>query len=512
MTPRPEFWQTLADLLDPPEHPYLHNPVGWVEDTLGEFLWSKQKRILESVRDNRVTCVPSCHDSGKSFIAARAAAWWISVHPPGTAKVISTAPTGDQVSGILWQEIQTCHTKGKLPGRCAKTVWYVTPDGEHYTHPRPGEYRAGFGRKPADNNPVGFSGIHAQHVLFILDEADGMTDVMWGATRTALTNDGFHGARLLAIGNPDNPGSTFAERVRSSTADPEAEEYVSDQGAHVIRINGLKTPNFTDEHVPEVLRRVLLSPTWVQETKDLFGEDSAYYTSKVLGRHPKDASDGVIPYSWVKGCMMPRKWGTDEPVELGIDVGASENGDQTVVRERRGPVLGRVWRYREADHTKLAPTILGLIQETGATSVKVDAGGVGHGLTNTLTDYGDKGRHRAQVHGVLFGSAARDRAKFINVRAEMHWTFRELVQQGAVDLSTLTTERDETGKDVGEQVVQELVAPRYDEDTSGRIRVETKDAIRGRLRRSPDDADAVLLAWYQPESAGGFDDMEVEVW
>jgi hypothetical protein len=85
---------------------YTADPTGWINERLGEFIWSKQRDIAESVRDNRRTAVKSCHDAGKSFISSRIATWWIDTHPPGEALVVSTAPTYQQVHAILWEEIR----------------------------------------------------------------------------------------------------------------------------------------------------------------------------------------------------------------------------------------------------------------------------------------------------------------------------------------------------------------------------------------------------------------------
>src|SRR3990172_6637359 len=70
---------------------YSLNPVLWVKDRLKEFLWSKQKEIMYSVRDYRETSVQSCHGIGKSWIAARVVAWWIDSHPPGEAIAVTSA-------------------------------------------------------------------------------------------------------------------------------------------------------------------------------------------------------------------------------------------------------------------------------------------------------------------------------------------------------------------------------------------------------------------------------------
>lgn len=64
--PTPDPFELAARMFEPaPVSPYLNDPVGWVRDTLGETLWSKQREIAESVRDHRRTAVKSCHDAGK---------------------------------------------------------------------------------------------------------------------------------------------------------------------------------------------------------------------------------------------------------------------------------------------------------------------------------------------------------------------------------------------------------------------------------------------------------------
>ena len=48
----------------------------------------------------------------------------------------------------------------------------------------------------------------------------------------------------------------------------------------------------------------------------------------------------------------------------------------------------------------------------------------------------------------------------------------------------------------------ELLAPEYAFDAQGRMKVESKEAMKKRLGRSPDRADAVALTIYQPPSRG----------
>jgi hypothetical protein len=101
------------------------NPVLWAEERLGDTLWSAQKRILNALRDHRQVAVMSCHEIGKSYISAVATGWWIDVHPPGSAFVVTSAPSAPQVRTVLWREISRVHTRGKLPGRVNQTEWLL---------------------------------------------------------------------------------------------------------------------------------------------------------------------------------------------------------------------------------------------------------------------------------------------------------------------------------------------------------------------------------------------------
>ena len=86
---------------------YRGDPVAFSREVLRFDPWSKQREILESARDHTRTAVRSCHAAGKTATAARAAVWFLAVHPH--SKVITTAPTWAQVRDLLWREIRLGH-------------------------------------------------------------------------------------------------------------------------------------------------------------------------------------------------------------------------------------------------------------------------------------------------------------------------------------------------------------------------------------------------------------------
>jgi hypothetical protein len=442
------------------------DPVAWIEQRLGDRLWSKQAEIARSVRDHRLTAVHSCHGIGKSFIAARLACWWIAGHPAGSAFVVTTAPTFEQVRAILWREIGRAHAKGHLPGRVNQTEWWI------------GSELVAFGRKPADSDEASFQGIHARAVLVVIDEAAGVPQALWHAA-TSLTSS--EDSRVLALGNPDDPGSYFA-----SVCKPGA-------GWNVIGVDAFESPNFTDEPVPDELRPLLVSPTWVEERAAEWGTESPLYVAKVRGQFPDSTSDGVIPLSWVQRCRrdpadpaVEAAWASLTPVELGVDVGAG--GDRTVIYARRGPRASLAWRGTTPDPGLVVGRVMEAIREHAPTRVKVDAIGIGWGIAGRLEELREEGGHDAEIVAVNVGDAARDPTRFPRVRDELWWEVgRELSRTSGWDLRA-----------VDDTTVGQLIAPHYAPDSSGRIKVEPKADTRARLGRSPDDADALLLAFYDP--------------
>jgi hypothetical protein len=78
------------------------DPVRWVKDNLKTDTYSKQREILRLLEIVPRVAVPSCHSAGKSKTAALAAVRWLAKYPPGTARIVTTAPTMTQVRAILW--------------------------------------------------------------------------------------------------------------------------------------------------------------------------------------------------------------------------------------------------------------------------------------------------------------------------------------------------------------------------------------------------------------------------
>ena len=468
---------------------YEDNPVGFVEDYLYGFLWSKQRQVCESVVKNRQTAVPSCHDTGKTYVAASIATWWIASHEPGEAFVVTMAPTAVQVDALLWREMNRIHRQGRLPGKMTTRQWKLD-NGE----------LVAFGRSPADTDPTSAQGIHAKYVLVILDECCGVAKMLWDAVSSQVANDY---SRILAIGNPDDPSTEFEAVCRPGS------------GWNVIPISAFDSPNFTDEQVPEFLRPLLIGKTWVEERKRKWGEESPLYKAKVLGQFPDEAADGLIPLSAITSAVG-RTLEPGPENELGVDV-ARYGEDYTVIYHRRGPVARRHYKGGKRSTMVTAGWVVDAIRETGATVVRIDDTGVGGGVTDRLEelqdgkDPSDGGQVAKRILAgvdivavnvgerptVVLPPSAKvpekrftETERYVRLKDQLNWALRDRFVSGDIDLAS--TEEDQ---DQSEDIQAQAADIKYALTSTGQIQIESKDEIKKRGRPSPDDWDALVLCF-----------------
>jgi hypothetical protein len=87
------------------------------------------------------------------------------------------------------------------------------------------------------------------------------------------------------------------------------------------------------------------------------------------------------------------------------------------------------------------------------------------------------------------GSAALEKDRFINARAEQYRLLREAFEQGQIDLDP-----DD------DQLAAQLGSLKWALTSRGQVKIESKDDMRKRGMPSPDRADALVMAWTQGTS------------
>ena len=428
-------------------------PVKFTRGVLRFDAWSKQAEIIESVFAHPRTAVMSCHGSGKTATAARVALTFLFAYP--RSRVITTAPTFTQVRDLLWPEIHRAIS-------VAPTGLYPAPDTTRLTITKDW-YMVGI----STDRPERFQGHHAENILLIVDEASGVDEAIYEAAEGFMTAEG---ARILLLGNPTRTSGQFYRAFHSERA-----------LWNTIHISAFDTPNFTGEAVPDHVARNMVSPAWVEDKRALWGDDSPMWQVRVLGEFPSIADDQIIGLAAIEAAHA-RDTAPGTPVVVACDV-ARYGSDETVIAVRRGDHVRISSAYTGKGLMETAGRIIDTVRQIDAPCrVVVDDSGLGGGVTDRLREVGVK------VDAFTGGSTANEPDLYPNRRSEAWFAFAN--QLGTIDL------------DADAQLAADLVAPRYTLDSRGRRVVEPKDTTKRRLGRSPDRADAILMAYAPPPRMG----------
>lgn len=437
---------------------YKNDPVKWAEEVLGVQLWSKQKEILQSIVDNKKTAVKSSHSIGKTFVSALAACWWISTRP--NCMVQTTAPTYNQVHGLLWEEIRKMHARNGLPGRVLdKDVWKRDWEGI--------EIEVGIGKKPADSNVHGFHGTHRPGgVLVLLDEGCGIPQSLYTAS-DAITTAPMD--RVLSVGNPDDPNTEFGRIFNQPTG-----EWA------LMTVSAYDTPNFTGEVIPEYLKNSLPNVDWVESRKREWGEDSARFKAKVLAEFPDQGSDAFFSQTAIDQAYDTTiEDDLSLPCVLGVDV-AGYGDNYSVIYQNRGGRVRQLRRWAGGNAIESADHIVQTAIETGAEEVRIDGSGFGSAIVDLVVD---KCADKFVVVKILGGAASSDLTQHANARAEQFDRLRGLMLRSEVDLDADDVE-----------LSKQLLALKYKFTQRGGIQIESKKEMSSRGAPSPDELDGVVYA------------------
>ena len=444
------------------------NPWPWIERAFGDKpLFEKQRQILESVRDNRVTYVKACHASTKTRTAAYATHWFLQAWPL-QSKVLTTAPTWSQIVDNLWREIRGLHAVAQsrpivLGGRMLQSEYDIEPQW--------------FAKGQSSDRGINFQGLHSPNILVIIDEADGIPKDIWEALDGILTSDN---SRLLAIGNPINPRSEFKRRVDLAVGRP---------NERVIQIRAEDTPNIA-EH--KIVYPFLITPEWVRYALENYGgASSRLYISKVLAEWPDESVDTLIPIEWLMRARS--KTVPSGLITLGIDV-ARYGSDRSVRTVLSGGQLIRSSAAGKEDTMKTVSRALMDIEMEAPRNVAVDVTGIGSGVYDRLVEI--KGP-TFPIVAVDNGAKASNPDRFVNLGAEMWWRVREAFERNEIGLASNDVE-------ALDELIADLNRPTYEYVREAKLKIDKFGLPFGvsehslsdedRARRSPDRGDSYVLA------------------
>jgi hypothetical protein len=426
--------------------------------------------------------VKAAHQVGKTHLAAGLISWWYDTFDPSI--VLTTATTDQQVKDVLWKEVRVQRRMAKLGGFRGPKMPRLESSPDHFAF--------GF----ATNEPEAFQGHHGPHILIVFDEAVGVDRVFWETAESMFAGKG-HG--WLAIFNPTDISSQafMEERTRNW---------------HVVSLSCLEHPNIAEETngfpppYPSAIRYARLDTVLRQYSSPIPASDRVtgdvewppnsgqwlrpgpVAEARYLGRWPTQAINSVWAEAvWQKAETHKLEIPPKAVPEIGCDV-ARFGDDLTAIHARVAGVSVHHESHNGWSTSQTAGALKVLCGQLGdrykcdprKILVKVDDDGVGGGVVDQRGDY--------LFIGISAARQAFDLPAYPNLRSELWFATAELAKAGMITFARVPTE-------IRGEIRRQLMSPIYSLDNQGRRVVEKKQDTKERLGRSPDDADAVNLAY-----------------
>jgi len=438
------------------------DPVYFVKDVFGVVPDEWQEEYLYAYKNKIRVAAKSSKGPGKTAVLAWCCWHYLVTRP--FPKVIATSISGDNLRDGLWSEMSKWQQKSKL--LTAAFVWTKTRIYEK-SHGETWFMSARQWSKSADKDQQAntLAGLHADYIMFVVDEAGGVPDAVVAAAEAALANAGTEvnpnaEAKLLLCGNPTHltgPLYRACTKERSYW--------------HVITIT-------SDPDNPKRSKRVSLE--WAKKQIDSYGRDNPWVMINVLGEFPPSSLNALLgpdDMERAQNRFATTEMFRESPKVLGADIGC-EGPDPSIFFPRQGIVAFKPMVLRVPNLVQVAGRLAHSINKWQPDGVFVDStGGFGASVVHNLNEWG----HPAV--GVHFSEKALDR-QYANKRAEMAFALAQWI------------------KTVGclpqcPELSEEATAIEYYFKGDQVILIE-KDQIKEKIGRSTDYWDALMLTFAYP--------------
>lgn len=426
-------------------------PALFAHEALGAEPTPHQWEASRAIVGRRRVSIRSGHGTGKSTFMAWCVLWFLACYFP--AKVPATAPTSHQLEDVLWSEIAKWHRRlsGRYPTLGAQFEWSA---GAFRMRSAPNESFS-VARTSRPERPEALQGFHSEHILFLIDEASGVSDNVFEVAEGALSTDG---AFVVMAANPTRQSGYFFDshhKMRASWA--------------ALHWNGEDSPMVSRDYIANMAKK--------------YGRQSSVFKVRVLGEFV-GASDGVISLELCEAARVRDvAVNVTAPVIWGVDVARFGDDSSALAKRKGNHQLGPVREWWGKDTMQTSGIVKAEWDKTPAEdrpiAINIDVIGIGSGVVDRLKELGLPaiGINVAESEAVNAG----DDRKFNRLRDELWWRGREWLEAKDCKFA----DDDET--------IAELTTPTYSILSNGLIQVERKDDMKKRGVKSPNRADAWLL-------------------
>jgi phage terminase large subunit len=420
-------------------------PLLFVTDVLGASPEPWQAEALEAVGQHDRVSIRSGHGVGKTTLEAWLILWFLLTRK--NCKVPVAANSQDQLRDTIWPEIGKWHRKlpealkAMIDVQAERVVVVQDPEGAFAVR-----------RTASKENPEALQGFHAEHLLFLIDEASGIFDIVFEVGMGALSTPG---AKVVMAGNPTRTSGFFYDTHHS----------LRDRW-QTMHVSCLDVPR-AQGHIEDI--------------KAKYGDNSNAWRVRVLGEFPTADDETVIPLELATSAVNRDVASLDYYPVWGVDV-ARFGDDRTALAKRQANrLLEPVMHWSRIDLMATAGKIKAEYETTHydmrPTEIRIDAIGLGAGVYDRCKEQG------LPVRAINVGEAAASRENCMRLRDELWFQGREWFQDRLCSLPQ------------DDALIAELTSPTYSFTSTGKMVVESKADMKKRGMRSPDLADAFLLTF-----------------
>lgn len=438
----------------------IESRVYFIKEILGAEpeKWQAETLYVLDSGTNKIS-IRSGHGVGKTTLCA-----WLALHFllfRDDVKIIVTAPSADQMKDGLIPEINKWISK--LPNWIQSSLEILTDRISR--KPNVTNNFISF-RTARKEKPEALAGVHADHVMIIVDEASGVDEVIYETGQGALSTEG---SIALLIGNPTNPSGFF---------------YKTHHELSDIWYNR-KVSCYDSTRV---------SPTYIQTQLRTYGADSREFRVRVLGEFPESGQMAVIPRSFAESAI--NRYASDlgkHSVVWGLDPGAG--GDPTGFIERDMNIIADAQELHYENTMEVVGWIANRYKMTPDIfkphTIYVDTIGIGAGVADRLAEL------NLPVYHVNVSESPAEKDRFQNLRAEIWFAVRDWLETREVSINCA----------LAAKLVDELVSVNMKFTSSGKTLLESKDELKRRGLKSPNLADALALTFSDgaQERLGNYD-------
>ena len=427
---------------------YRNNPVLFVQEVLKQEPDPWQAELLNAVRSGERRCsVRSGHGVGKSTAASWIMLWYLLTRFP--VKIVVTAPTSAQLFDALFSELK--RWIGELPVALSTILDVKSDRVSHRAAPSDAFISA---RTSRAETPESLQGIHSENVLLLVDEASAIPESVFEAAAGSMSGAN---ACTILLGNPTRSSGFFFDTHHRQVAD-----------WWTRKVSCSDSPRVSEEYILEMATR--------------YGAESNAYRVRVLGEFANRDDDTAIPLELVEAAMN-REGVTvleDEPIVWGLDV-ARFGSNNSVLAKRQGRQLLSMRSWNNLDLMQLTGAVVAEYEacppRQQPVSICIDSIGVGGGVVDRLREL------QLPAIGINTAETPAMRQTYLNLRAELWFKVKAWLEARDCSLP-----RDDN-------LLAELVSPKYKFTSSGKLQIEGKDSMKKRGLQSPDMADAVCLTF-----------------